>query len=711
MSLAAQQLADDLMAVPAFIPAMICPGYLAAWFLNLFNFTKRSVVERLFWSVPLSLGLSTIVIVLIARYISLFASSAFLWVCAVLFVGTIASEFVRQPRAEIVRGAGIRPLGGTMFLLIFLGATAIILSLVDLERGQHLYSTLFIWDHAYRVAWTESVLRTGVPPANPLYFFHAAAPMRNYYYWYVLCAAIAQISHLPARAVVSASCVWTAVSLCCLTGLYLKHFLHIGQRLRRQVVITVCLLSVTGLDICVNVIQFFMRILPLDLEWWSKDPFYSWFDSIMWVPHHVAALVCCMFSLLLAYLAATGSKPHQITCTILIGASLASAFGMSIFVPFAFFLVMIVWGLWQIAIERVYRPVLLLAVGGTLAASLIAPFLLDLAHNTSKMSGGHVFGFHVREIIPPEWLVALPPLQLLAAHHPMVARVIADWILLLPGFAIELGFFALVLLVFLTPRWRSETKLTPAHRSLVVIAIGTIPLITLLRSWVLITDDFGWRGALILQFPLLLLGSELVVSRHDDDHASDTTRLFCIPPIIRSLATIMIFIGVFSTASQALTLRFDLVMVEAALRRAHHPQQGMLSHFAFIETSGFAELTKVVLASAVVQANPERTNPFQINATVMNIGHQTTITSDRPACGSELGGDPSGCAIMAAEIDAVYRGATPQQARATCGRYGIQYLVANTYDRAWNDRQGWVWTLPAVVNEPEFRAVDCRETR
>jgi hypothetical protein len=46
--------------------------------------------------------------------------------------------------------------------------------------------------------------------------------------------------------------------------------------------------------------------------------------------------------------------------------------------------------------------------------------------------------------------------------------------------------------------------------------------------------------------------------------------------------------------------------------------------------------------------------------------------------------------------------------RATCLEFGVQYLVATVYDTAWKHRDGWVWTLPVVVADPEFRALDCR---
>lgn len=92
----------------------------------------------------------------------------------------------------------------------------------------------------------------------------------------------------------------------------------------------------------------------------------------------------------------------------------------------------------------------------------------------------------------------------------------------------------------------------------------------------------------------------------------------------------------------------------------------------------------------------------------MTLSRQVAIAGDVDGCGSPLGGDPRGCAIMAPVLDGVFRGASAEQARAACRRFGIQYLLADAYDPAWNDRGGWVWALPAVVADPEFRALSCQ---
>ena len=69
-SIATEQFVQSLLAIPAFLPLTVCPGYLAAWYTELQGFRQRSLVERLFWSVPLSLSISPIAAVLICRFFS-----------------------------------------------------------------------------------------------------------------------------------------------------------------------------------------------------------------------------------------------------------------------------------------------------------------------------------------------------------------------------------------------------------------------------------------------------------------------------------------------------------------------------------------------------------------------------------------------------------------------------------------------------------------
>jgi hypothetical protein len=713
-SITAEQIGASLLAIPAFLPATMCTGYLTAWFTDLHGFRRRSLVEQLFWSVPLSLGISTIAAVLLAKFISLTAVVAVFLAGFVLWLAVFGWEWLRPRGDRSERVIGWRPLGGKALAWALIWIAVAILSLVDWQRGHQLFMSIATYDHASRVNWTESILRTGVPPANPAYWFKHAAPMRYYYFWNVVCAAVVKMSHLSTRAVFLASCVWAGFALAALIGLYLKHLLAAGARLRKQFLLCLALLMVTGLDICVNLwnLLYLQQPLPNDLEWWSASQITSWLDSLLWVPHHIASFVCCMFAFLLAWVDAERNEHRSAASAVLIAFLLASAFGLSVYVAFGFFLVMVVWALWQVVVERRFRSATLLAAGGAGAVVLLIPYLRELlTHGSTGLQGGSVFTFAVREMFPPDGLLATHFFQNLATHHANAARNLANLVLLVPGYVVELGFYLAIFLIYLVPAWRGRTPLNAAQRSLLVIAVTTLAMISVLRSSVLTSNDFGWRAALLLQFPLLLFASEVLtgwkLAERKGDSPADLEGLpRNTPHWLRSITALALVIGVVSTVCQALLLRFDIPLNEARLRATHDPDAGRLPHNAYISAIGYAQLDRSISRDAIVQFNPA-VQPYWRSADLLGIDHQIAILHDHPYCGAELGGDPSGCPAMAAAIDSLYRDASAEQARALCRQYGIQYLVARVYDPAWKDANSWVWTLKPVVSDEEFRVLDC----
>ena len=709
------------MAIPAFIPATVCTGYLAAWITDLHGFRQRSLVERIFWSVPLSVAISTIASVLIGKFFSLTAVVVFLWASAALSLAIIGREGLKLRRAGRKWTVGWRPFGGTALIVAIAWAAIAVLSLVDLQSGHQLFMSVTIFDHGARVNWTESALRTGVPPANPFYFYKHTAPMRYYYFWNVLCASVAKMAHLPVRGVFIASCVWSGFALAALTGLYLKYFLEVGARLRRQFLISMALLAVTGLDICVIAWKVFLmhQVPPADLEWWSYGQIASWLDSLLWVPHHIASLVCCMFAFLLAWMAGKQGGRPRVASLVLISAALASAFGLSIYVAFGFFLVALTWAFWQMVFERTPRSSLLLGAGGAGATLLLLPYLWELEHGPAAVSSGAlgnaggVFMLSVRKMFPADGVLAWPFFQHLAAGHPLTAQTLANLILLTPGYVFELGFFLVVFLIYLVPAWRGKAALSVPQRSLVFIAAASMGMISILQSRVLATNDFGWRAALLLKFPLLLMASEVMTgwraaSRGSGLAADGPGLAYNIPHWLRSIVALALIVGVIGTVCQAALLRTAVPLFEASMRAAHSPKSGKIPHNAYISSIGYAQLDKAIPLDAVVQFNPVLKNAYWTAPDFLGVNRQTAIADDTEPCGSDLGGDGSGCPIMAATIDALFNGASADQARATCSQFGIQYLVARIYDPVWNDRSSWVWTLKPVVADEEFRAVDCR---
>jgi hypothetical protein len=712
----AREVAEILAAILGFVPLTVCFGYLAAWYSDLFQFRQRTVVERIFWSVPLSLAVSTISGFWISRFVSVTAAAVFFLGIAALWLATVTKEWLDLRRAGRRLHFGWQPHGTAALLLACFWIAIAVASLVDIVTKDHrLFMCYAMWDQGQRINWSESILRTGVPPINSFYLYGHPFPLRNYYFWYLDCALVARMWQIPVRAVFAASSVWAGFSLTALCGLCLKHLLEAGPRLRRQFLVCAGLLGVTGLDIfAILWTSIFMgKEVPLDFEAWSTDKIASWTNSLIWAPHHVSAMVCCLFAFLLAWIAGRADRRRQWMAALFIGAAMASAFGLSVFVSFAFFLLMVGWGLWQIAVERAPRPVWYLAAGGLIAGALISPYLWDVSRTPSQVQGGSIFKWTVREMLPPDYLLALGAFQHLAMHHPAAARHLANLILLLPGYGVELGFYAIAFVIFLIPAWRGRKHLSDGERALVCLSLTILPVLTFLRSAVIENNDFGWRAALFLQFPLLLLGSALIVRWKDAGEgqaspSADDTATPGAPRWLRQIAWLALSVGIVSTVCQMIVLRVGIRWYESHQAVLHHPDPERFSRSAYISAIGYSELNARIPRDAVVQFETSNTSDYYGIVDLMWVNHQTAISGDKNGCGSVFGGDPRGCAILGPIVDGLYRDATAGQARGICRQLGIQYLVVRVYDPAWADRESWVWTLPPVVADPEFRALDCR---
>jgi hypothetical protein len=704
-SITANQIAQSLLAVAAFVPVTVCTGFVVAWLIDLHGFRRRTFVERLFWSIPASIGISTIASVLIGKFLSLAAVVVFFALSTLLFAGLLCWEQFQRSKSGATSRFRAGPMSNWAALLALLWIAFTVLSLVDIQKDQRLFVNLAFYDHGARVNWGESILRTGIPPANPMYFSQHPAALRYYYFWLVDCAVVARMSHLPMRAAVIAGCAWSGLCIAAILGLYLKHFLQVGIRLRKQFLISIGLLTVTGPYIAVDVWYVFVaHAAPPGLDMWPRGQITSWIVNFLFHPHHVLALASCMFGFLLAWMESKQPWRRRIVSVIIGAMCFASAFGLSTFVTFAFFLVMLAWGAWQLAVERSTGPVLNLVLGGVVAACLLIPYLMELTHGTSKMHGSSVFGFDVRETIPPAAMLGFPFMRPIAASHPVLATNLAKLFLMIPGYAIELGFYSIVLTLFVLALGRGRAVLKPEQRGLLIIILVSFPFFSFIRSQVLNENDFGKHGSMFVKLPLLLLASGLVLNWREQGRLQPASAAGS--PFrsnqqwLISAAKILASLGVLSTIYIAFMLRFGVFLFPDA---GDH----RLSHKAWISTIGYEHLNAAVPRDAVVQFNPSGSEVFWKNIDLINIDHQAAISTDEPWCGSELGGDPSACPPMISAIVPLFDDAGADQARVVCTKYGIHYLVANVYDPVWKDPRSWVWTLKPVVSDPEFRALNC----
>ena len=689
-----QDIAGSLVAVAAFALVLYGPGYALAWAVDLFRFRRRSMAERSCWAIACSFGVMPVVEYLIGHLAGLsalcWASVAMTLVTTVLLIAQRTAPAWQRRDRWLTAGLAV------------VWTAFVVLSLVEWQVGKRLYFSVAMFDQSYRVAFTDAVARTGVPPANPLYFAGHASPMRYYYFWYVLCAVVVRIAGVTARQAFIASSVWAGFGLVAMIGLYLRHFFGLVRGLRRQTLVAVGLLLVTGADLMPAIGSLFaQKALNGEMEWWSEDQISSWMDSLLWVPHHVASLLCCLLSFLLLWRTREALTARVRWVAVgLAGVAFASAFGLSIYVAFGMALLMVAW------VVRARRELGLcgrVVAAGVVAALLLTPFLRELLAGSGGAATGHVFALSVRRFIDPEILTGLSVFAGLRGAHPVVLDCAMRLLLLFPGLALELGFYGAVLVLV----WRVKDE---AVRTACYLSVCGLVIVTFIRSAVIGNNDFGYRAALLPQFFLLLLGVRLVASwwTSTGDSLATPTRAK------RRMLVVLMALGVAGTVYQAVMLRAFLPLEAARANSGFATLPGD----AFEARQAFAAMRRVTPTSAVVQfdavangndANGDVVPPrlFYERALVMDSGRQ--VLNAEPECAVQFGGDAGPCAAIRAATAQLYAANAPRAewAEEYCQQFGVGYLAADDSDLAWADKQGWVWSLPVVAAEPGFRILRC----
>jgi hypothetical protein len=692
-----------IRAMFGFAAILLCPGYVVGAALDLFGFRRRSLLERLAWAIALSFVVSPIFTVLVGRLIPLTGVAGVFAACA---VATLALLILDRRRLSVPVDRETILLG----LFLAFGIAVVVGELVDIQRGNRLYLSVTVLDQAYRVAFVNAAAHTGIPPLNPLYHPGVASPMRYYYFWYAVGAVCVKLAHVSARQALIASSVWAGLGLVATIALFARHFIGVRERLHRYILTAALLLTVTGLDILPGFYLLFVdHSFSGDLEWWSSDQISSWMDTILWVPNHTASLLCCLAAFLLLWRTREdGSRAQKIAATVLAGVAAASAFGLSVYVAAGFAILMVGWTATLLIREGDVALAVRNAGAVGTAGVLLIPYLRELmrGHSGTEQGAaagpGHLLQFSVRAMIDPELIAGLPVLARLNGDHPVLLDQMTRLILLLPGYVLELGAFGMVLVLTIAARKRLDL----AGRTALGLALGGLVLVSFVRSSVIGNNDFGYRAALLPCFFLLLLTAQRLTSAQ--------------PKMQGQLLGLLLTMGVLGTAFQALMLRIYVPLHVAA----HMPDFEGLPEAAFAARRGYAAAVNAMPATAIVQSNLG--DPGDYGYVINMLFSERAMATDAAVdCGAVFGGDPGACLQTQQIVQSLFTMPAPSasEARAHCRTLGAGYLSVARSDPAWEDTNGWVWTLPLATgavggsvnrgagtetdSTPGFRVVNC----
>ena len=733
---------NALLATLSFTTFMLVPGTLLLLATRTF-FGIRSRAERLLWSTSLSLPLSLVLTAVAARPSR---SNLIPPLVLLLAIITIATWILLTLRAQAQPIRLLAPLDrsttAALLAMAFL-LCYILIATSALQIGHHLFESVNASDWSVRIPLVAASIRNGVPPGNPFFTFNAQPqPARFYFYWYSLVAAVCRLAHLPARAGLAASVVWSAFSLIAMLFLALKHLAPPAAPLRRQCLLALFLCCIMGIDILPAIAGLLTHPVHLypEIEWWHADRIPSFLGAIIFAPHHIAGMVCC----LVAFLALVHSpfrRPAQLSSSwrstllnaLVAGICFAAAAGTSTYIAFCFGFVGLLYGL-DLLRQRRLRDLSALLLATTLALLLSLPFLHELLSSPALPAAagqhtGHFFRLALRELGDGDRFVIAITKRL---HHRVTFRPLMH-LLALPFVAVslplEFGFFLVPLGIRFTRdlrRLRAHTPFSDGERLLWIIFLGAaIPALFLSSDPTQGVNDLGRHAGLILRFVAIVWSTPICWKFLERLRAHQP--LAPKHPWATRFALVLLLLGLATQLWQIVMDRSFLILVHYTHRNPEMPfaKDDNLGGRYFDLRHGLAAVESHLPPNAVVQSNPG--SRYQM--IVMLYSDHPFAAADT-SCEAAFGGDLRLCQPIVAQLQRLFGGpsdvqpaplgpyitvtapdaaetTTPAAFLAACRDLHLAALVAQNSDPAWSLPNSWVWHEQPAFATPIVRIIPC----
>jgi hypothetical protein len=457
------------------------------------------------------------------------------------------------------------------------------------------------------------------------------------------------------------------------------------------------LLCVTGLDLLPTFyLGFAARLWLDDMECWNEAQITSWAGSLLWVPHHVAALIACFVAFLLLRHQADANRSWATGPVIVAGMAFASAAGMSVYVTFTFVVAVVLW-LLALITRKGWLEVAMFVGAGAVALLWALSYLSSLR---GPASGAAFVEFALRPF----------PLGLHFAQQIGInlrtqsAMTVANVVFLPINYALELGFFLAIGLLRLRQLVRGSVDASANELAAWTLVMTSFLIGTFLRSSTTGTNDLGWRCFLPAQLILLLWGATIV---HDWWFHGVALQPAPRPWARGALATLLI-LGMLGTAYQVFMLRMFPILSDrgAITGLSWVDPDRQFGKRAYALRSAYEVLDAQLPSSAILQSNPATVHAV---LHMLYSGHDSAAATPagEPGCGTAFGGDPGLCALRLQKLAGLFELPDGGNLDATCREYGIDAVVVENSDRVWREPSSWIWSQhPAVAND-YVRAFRC----
>ena len=578
----AQDLIGFTLAFFLFPLVIVIPGYVFSSALDLFDFKQRQPIVRLGIGLLISFAVSPIIFNL--------TSSLGTTGISLIVIGGFALAFsVILSKEKRIFTMQTNPISKTILWIGFGWVIFTAFSLVDIHWKDQLFFSVVSFDQTSRVSVIDAMTRSGVPPINPSYY--PGTPVRLtflYYFWYILSSLIDILggNFVDARAALNASSAWSGLALMAAIAFYFRvRTANFATAVWRSARIGISLLAVSGLDILPTIIIILgVRRIYGTVEGWNLQmQIPTWVSSVLWAPHHIAAMVACLTAIMLALSARDKPAKRKIILLFIAGMAFASSFGLSVWVTFLFG---VFWAIWIIVlfIQKTDRSLIAAMIfSGVIAIILTSSFILGLFQTEGDGGVGQsTVIFDVRTLYLLEGFIA---------DWPPIARSLLMLVLLPLNYFLELGFFLIAGYYWLKTKSKSDFKSNPYY--LVEMILMTVVLLigSSLRSTIA-NNDLGWRVWLPGQFILLIWSVDVIEVLFSKKDASNSPVMGAAKQ--KNLALTLIVIGVLTTSVDALFLRVTWPLRVGA-------EEGRLGYSA---RQAYDFLRDHVPADVITQSNP-----------------------------------------------------------------------------------------------------------
>lgn len=692
-----QDLQGILAAAVLFPLFLLIPGYVLGWATNLLQFRQRTLLTRTLLAIVLSISICPILTYLSARFFSFVLVLCLYAITWVAFVWLAAVGLRRQNLASWHARLRASRLCQVSLLIILIWAATSTLSLIDLQAGQQLYFSYTSYDYHKHMAMTNTLLRNGVPPANP--YFAPGHPVELYYYyfWYLLCSLVPRLGGATTgpRAAVMAGTIWCGTALMALVTLWLRFLSprppHTSAAKRS--IVGIGLLLVSGLDVIPSVGLSLLTLaasrgwLYADIEWWNEQ-ITAWMGAVLWVPQHVAGLVACLTGLLLLRTAPSGTRwRERAVPAVLAALAFASALGLSMYVTLVGAAFLLAWMLLSLA-KQWYDEVGLCVLAGASTLLLSARYLLDLQKANQLHS--MVLGLTVRAFLPWQHLAGL-----LGVHSTSI-RTAGNLLLLPLNYLLEFGFFAVAAALYWRGRRRAHERLDKADWASIVLWGVSLSICTFVRSTIK-NNDLGWRAAMPAQFVTLIWAVPPTLDLLAGWRMTSTRRTITsgLGRRARSMLTLFLVIGLLTTMADLTLLRtFPMLSDLPGVGKPTWLGTDLaLGRRTYAVRQAYQWVKSHLPEDTIVQHNPDVT----IDVFRGLYGDRQVVASDWHH-GIVFGISPAAYNLVASEVAQIFSGTVEPD--RICQKYLISALVVKDTDPVWSDASSWVWKRkPAFAND------------